>query len=66
MPLETPLETMRVFIDHSSIEIFVNEGEETFTSHVYPENDEHHLCFGDGTSVKIFSLMPSVRDDFVI
>ena len=66
MPLESPLKTMRVFIDRSSIEIFVNEGEETFTSHVYPEAEERYFTCTEGCGAKVFRLKPSVTDDFVI
>lgn len=31
--------SLRVFIDRSSIEIFINEGQATMTSRIYPENE---------------------------
>ena len=66
MPFETPLRKLRIFIDRCSVEIFANDGEETFTSHVYPEADEFHYTVTDGAAVKLWALKPSVIDDFVI
>lgn len=66
MPLETELRSLRIFIDHSSVEIFVNDGEEVFTSHCYPEDTEHHYTTSEGTEMHIWPLRASVNDDFVI
>ena len=66
MPLETELCSLRIFIDHSSVEIFVNDGEEVFTSHCYPEDTEHHYTASEGTEMHIWPLRASVNDDFVI
>ncbi len=66
MPLETELRSLRIFIDHSSVEFFVNEGEEVFTSHCYPEDTEHHYTASEGTEMHIWPLRASVNDDFVI
>ena len=66
MPLRTPLKKMGIFIDHSSVEIFVNDGEETFTTHVYPEADEKYYTLDGKADVKLWSYKPSVKDDFVV
>ena len=66
MPLESPLRKMQIFIDHSSVEIFVNDGEETFTTHLYPEADELFGRASGGLAVNGWELKPSVKDDFVI
>lgn len=39
------LRNLRLFIDHSSLEIFVNEGEEVFTSRIFPQPEEEHILF---------------------
>ena len=66
VPLLTPLRELRIFIDRSSVEIFLNGGEETFTTHLYPTGEEFfYRCSGE-TELRIFRLGPSVRDDFVI
>ena len=66
MPLENPLRSLRVFVDRSSTEYFVNDGEAVFTTHSYPETEELHYTVTDGADVKIYRLAPSVKDDFVI
>ena len=66
MPLETPLKSLRVFIDHSSAELFVNDGEATFTTHVYPTERELHYTVTDGAKLRIWLMEPSVTDDFVV
>ena len=66
MPLENPLTSLRIFVDHSTTEYFVNNGEAVFTTHSYPEAEEFHYTATDGAAVKIYRLSPSVRDDFVV
>ncbi|SEH47612.1 beta-fructofuranosidase [Halobacillus karajensis] len=43
--LDRDLKNLRLFIDHSSLEVFVNEGEEVFTSRIYPQPNEEHILF---------------------
>ena len=66
MPLGTPLRKLRIFIDRSSVEIFVNDGEETFTTHLYPVAGEFHYTASENAAVKGWEMKPSIRDDFVI
>lgn len=66
MPLDTPLRTLRIFIDHSSTEIFANDGEATFTTHTYPTPRELHYAAPEGAKLRLWPLKPSVRDDFVV
>lgn len=39
------LRSLRLFIDYSTLEVFVNGGEEVFTSRIYPHPDEEHILF---------------------
>ncbi len=67
--LEVPMESVRnvrALIDKCSVELFFNDGEATFTSHVYPEMNEHHFTLSVNTKVTIYPLKPSVVDDFVV
>ncbi|RWZ58863.1 sucrose-6-phosphate hydrolase [Halobacillus fulvus] len=49
--LNGELKSLRLFIDHSSLEVFVNDGEEVFTSRIYPQPEEEHILFTSlGTS----------------
>ena len=56
---------IRVFIDSNSAELFLNDGEATFTTHVYPTEREHHYTVTDGVKVRLWSLGTSVTDAFV-
>ncbi|REJ09386.1 glycoside hydrolase family 32 protein [Halobacillus trueperi] len=43
--LDEGLRNLRLFIDQSSLEIFINGGEEVFTSRIYPQAEEEHILF---------------------
>jgi len=66
MPLTSELKKLRIMIDRCSFEIFANDGEETFTAHIYPEADEHNYTISDNGCVKIWTLKPSVEDNFIV
>ncbi len=66
MPLDRPLERLRIFVDRSSVEIFANDGEAVFTTHSYPTGREHHFAVSEGAKVKLWKLAASVKDDFVV
>ncbi len=66
MPLDRPLEDLRVFVDHSSVEIFANGGEAVFTTHSYPTGREHHFAISEGAKLTVWTLAASVKDDFVV
>lgn len=66
VPLEAPLKTLRIFVDHSSVELFINGGEETFTAHVYPTEEEHHYLFSENVERTLWTLRPSVEESFVV
>ena len=65
MPLDTPIKKLRVFVDRCSAELFANDGEATFTTHVYPTAEEFHYTLGGG-SLRIWPLKASVTDEFVV
>ena len=65
MPLETPLRNLRVFIDRCSAELFANDGEATFTTHLYPTEGEFHYTLSAGT-LRIWKLAASVTDEFIV
>lgn len=66
MPLEAPLQRLRAFIDHSSVELFANDGEATFTTHLYPTEREFHFAASDGVRVRGWAMQRAVTDEFVI
>ena len=65
MPLDSPLAKLRVYIDRCSVEIFVGDGEATFTTHLYPTAGEFHYTLSAG-SLRIWPLSASVTDEFVV
>jgi beta-fructofuranosidase len=65
-PLENGLSHLRIFIDSSSIEIFVNDGDAVFTSRVFPLEDEH-FCFVKGDSfTKMWGMKRAVKEQFLV
>ena len=66
MPLETPLRTLRVFVDRCSAELFVNDGEATFTTHIYPTEREFNYTVTDGARLRLWPMQPSVTDRFIV
>ena len=66
MPLRTTLKKLDIFIDHCSAEIFANDGEETFTAHVYPTKEETGYTLAGNAEVKLWTYKASVKDDFVV
>ena len=35
--------SMRIFVDNSSVEVFINNGEEVFSSRIFPENNADQI-----------------------
>lgn len=64
--LAHPLHHLRIFIDSSSIEVYVNNGDALFTSRVFPEADEHQFSIKGEADAKIWTLKDAVKDDFVV
>ena len=64
--LNNGLTHLRIFIDRSSIEIFVNDGDAVFTSRIFPKGDETHFQVTGDTFLRMWTLKPAIRDDFVI
>ncbi len=57
---------LRIFIDRSSCEIFVNDGDAVFTTRVFPVEHETHFSVRGDAFVRMWTLKPAVKDDFVI
>ncbi|MCR5293183.1 MAG: sucrose-6-phosphate hydrolase [Eubacterium sp.] len=64
--VDNPLTYLHIFIDRSSIEIFVNDGDAVFTSRVFPTETEHNFILPESVKCRLWTLKPSVNDDFVI
>ena len=66
VPIDAPLRKLRVFIDCSSTEFFLNDGEKTFTTHSYPTEREAFYRISGGASIRLWSYRRSVTDEFVV
>jgi len=65
-PLEAGLNHLRIFVDASSIEIFVNDGDAVFTSRVFPTEEEHHFRVRGDVFPRLWTLKRAIRDHFLI
>ena len=66
VPLEKEFNHLRIFIDRSSVEFYINHGEAVFTSHAYPTENEFHFSISGNSAVKLWKLKASVTDNFII
>ncbi len=57
---------LRIFIDRSSVEIFVNDGDAVFSSRIFPAKGEDRLRIEGDASVHLWELKRAVEDDFVV
>ena len=65
-PLEAGLSHLRIFVDSSSIEIFVNDGDAVFTSRIFPTEKEHWFAVHGDTFNRLWTLKPAVKDTFLV
>ena len=65
-PLENGLQHLRIFVDSSSVEIFVNDGDAVFTSRIFPDADEHFFRIQGDTFNRMWTLNNAVKDSFLI
>ena len=57
---------LRIFIDKSSVEIFVNDGDAVFSSRIFPvEGESRIICKGDA-SIHLWELDRAVSEDFIV
>ena len=66
MPLDRPLERLRIFVDHSSVEIFVNDGDAVFTSRVFPAAEEHFFRIRGDVFPRLWTMKNAVKEHFLI
>ena len=64
--LTGPLRHLRIFIDHSSVEIFVNDGDAVFSSRVFPTGEEHGFAVEGRAALRVFPLKAAVKEDFIV
>ena len=64
--LENGLHRLHMFIDSSSLEIFVNDGEAVLSSRVFPAHKEHFFRTDMNASLRLWALAPAVEDRFLV
>ena len=65
-PLENGLDHLRIFVDASSVEIFVNDGDAVFTSRVFPTETEHFFRVRGDVFPRLWTVRRAVKDTFLI
>ena len=64
--LREDLSQLRIFIDHSSIEGFLNDGEAVFSSRIFPTEQECWFTLEGKACVHMWGMKQTVTDEFVI
>ena len=65
-PLPKGLFHLRIFIDRSSVEIFVNDGDAVFSSRIFPTAGEESFLVKGDASIHLWELNRAVEDDFAV
>ncbi len=65
-PLEDGLYHLRIYVDASSVEIFVNDGDAVFTSRVFPTEQEHSFTMKGDLFPRMWTLSPAVKEEFLV
>jgi len=65
-PLENGLSHLRIFVDSSSVEIFVNDGDAVFTSRVFPTQEEHFGRIRGDVFPRMWTMKRAVTEQFLI
>ncbi len=64
--LPNGLKHLRIFIDRSSVEVFVNDGDAVFTTRVFPVAGEEHCVVNGDAFVRMWELKAAVKDTLVV
>ena len=65
-PLPKGLSHLRIFIDRSSVEIFVNDGDAVFSSRIFPTEGEDRLYVQGDSSIHLWELSRAVEETFAV
>ena len=62
------MDELSIFIDSSSVEIFINNGQFTSTSRVFPADMEDEIVFEseDKVNLELTKLRASVKNEFAL
>ncbi len=65
--LENGLSHFEAFVDHSTVEIFINDGEYVMSSRIFPDRSENMIRLaGSDIDIEVYPMDASVVDDFKI
>lgn len=64
--LEKELTHLRIFIDHSSLEIFVNNGVAVMSSRIFPTEHETQFEISPNANFKLWELADSMENNFIL
>ena len=64
--LSSPLKDIKIFIDASSVELFINDGEESYTSRVFPKKGEIGFSIKGASELRMWKLNDGVIDSFIV
>jgi beta-fructofuranosidase len=65
--LENGLSSLEIYVDRSSAEIFVNDGEYVLTMRIFPTAQENLIRMGGkNIDLVIYEALPVTEDTFVI
>lgn len=65
-PLPKGLFHLRFFIDRSSVEIFVNDGDAVFSTRIFPTEGESRLIAEGDASIHLWELKRAVQEEFIV
>lgn len=62
------LKKLKVYVDSSSVELFINDGEYTMTARVFPSDGEEEILYSSSKEceVSIYDLYSAIEDNFVL
>lgn len=65
--MTNPVRKLQIFVDYSSVEVFVNDGEFVLSSRVFPNPSEHMIRMsGRDINLRIYTADSAIQDDFVL
>ena len=63
--LEEGLKSLEIFVDHSTVEIFINNGDYVMSSRIFPNPDEHLIRMrGKDITLTVWEAKRTVTDNF--
>lgn len=61
------LDSLDVFVDHSTVEIFINDGDYVMSSRIFPTQEESKIRMaGKDINISVYEMKTAVEDEFVL